>query len=184
MAKRNVDKHIRRDLQSGLLEDKHLDTKVSIIDRLNPLTNFNKHKGVSAAGVVFLAKDTGRCLFQLRNSDKRMKHTWGFWGGIIENGESPYECIQRELEEEIGFVPELKKLNPIDTYQSKNKHFMYYSFCAVVDTEFLPTLNSESCGYAWVDIGQWPKPLHDGARSTLGRNKGASKLHTILKINM
>jgi hypothetical protein len=61
---------------------------------------------------------------------------------------------------------------------------MYYSFVAVVPSEFIPTLNKESSGYAWVDIGKWPKPLHDGARSTLGRNKGTDKLHTILNINM
>jgi 8-oxo-dGTP pyrophosphatase MutT (NUDIX family) len=103
---------------------------------------------------------------------------------MIEGKETPYECLQRELSEEIGFVPELKKLNPLDVYQSKDKNFIYYSFCYVVDTEFLPILNDESCGYAWVNIGQWPKPLHDGARSTLGRNKGTDKLHTILKINM
>ena len=138
----------------------------------------------TAAGVLFLAKDTGRCLFQLRKAEKRFKNTWGFWGGTMHLKETPFECIQRELEEEIGFVPELQKLNPIDVYQSKNKHFMYYSFVAVVPSEFIPTLNKESSGYAWVDIGKWPKPLHDGARSTLGRNKGTDKLHTILNINM
>lgn len=136
-----------------------------------------------AAGVVFLAKDTGRCLLQLRNSDKRFKNTWGFWGGMIEKGETPYECIQRELEEEIGFVPELKKLNPIDVYQSKDKNFYYYSFVAVVDNEFIPKLNGESAGYAWVDIGVWPQPLHNGARLTLTKNKGTDKLQTILKIH-
>lgn len=136
-----------------------------------------------AAGVVFLAKDTGRCLLQLRNSDKRHKNTWGFWGGIMERGETPYECIQRELEEEIGFVPELKKLNPIDVYQSKDQNFYYYSFVAVVEKEFIPQLNDESAGYAWVDIGRWPQPLHQGARLTLTRNKGDEKLHTILGIH-
>ncbi len=136
-----------------------------------------------AAGVVFLAKDTGRCLLQLRNSDKRFKNTWGFWGGMIEKGETPYECIQRELEEEIGFVPELKKLNPIDVYQSKDKNFYYYSFVAVVDNEFIPKLNGESAGYAWVDIGVWPQPLHNGARLTLNKNGGTDKLQTILKIH-
>ena len=60
---------------------------------------------------------------------------------------------------------------------------MYYSFVAVVDEEFIPTLNNESAGYAWVNIGQWPKPLHDGARVTLGRNKGTDKLSTILDIH-
>jgi len=177
-----MDKHIRRQVQSGVLASERVEQK-SILETLNPLTNVSRHKGISAAGVLFLAKDTGRCLFQLRNSDKRQKHTWGFWGGMMENAETPFECIQRELEEEIGLVPVLQKLNPIDVYQSKDKNFMYYSFVYVVDKEFIPVLNNESFGYAWVGIGQWPKPLHDGARSTLGRNKGISKLHTILRIN-
>jgi 8-oxo-dGTP pyrophosphatase MutT (NUDIX family) len=163
-----MDQHTRRTVQPRLLETE-------------PVKQFN---GSSGAGVLFLARDTGRCLFQLRNSDKRHKNTWGFWGGMIDYGETPFECIQRELAEEIGFVPELQKLNPIDVYRSKNKHFMYYSFVAVVPSEFIPTLNAESSGYAWVDIGKWPKPLHDGARVTLGRNKGTDKLYTIHNINM
>ena len=88
---------------------------------------------ITAAGVVFLAKDTGRCLLQLRNSDKRYKHTWGFFGGLIDKGETPFEALQRELVEEIGFMPELHKLNPIDVYESKDKNFYYYSFAAVVE---------------------------------------------------
>jgi len=137
----------------------------------------------TAAGVVFLAKDTGRCLLQLRNSDKRFKNTWGFWGGLIEKGETVYECIQRELTEEIGFVPELAKLNPIDVYQSKDQKFYYYSFVYVVEKEFSPVLNGESAGYAWVNIGVWPQPLHNGARLTLNKNGGTEKLHTILGIH-
>ena len=110
---------------------------------------------------------------------------------LREHGHSPSEAfnetveeaLKRELEEEIGLVPELTKLNPIDVYQSKDKNFMYYSFVYVTDKEFIPTLNNESSGYAWVNIGNWPKPLHDGARNTLARNKGIDKLHTILNIN-
>jgi len=136
-----------------------------------------------AAGVVFLAKDTGRCLLQLRKSEKRFKHTWGFWGGTLEANETPYDAIKRELGEEIGFVPELTKLNPIDIYQSRDQKFYYYSFVYVVDEEFTPILNEESAGYAWVDIGVWPQPLHAGAKTTLKQNKGTEKLHTILAIN-
>ena len=138
---------------------------------------------ITAAGVVFLAQDTGRCLLQLRNSDKRFKHTWGFFGGIIDNGETPFEALQRELNEEIGFMPELHKLNPIDVYESKDKNFYYYSFAAVVEKEFSPTLNEESSGYAWIDIGRWPQPMHQGARATLNRNGGTDKLHRILEVN-
>lgn len=137
----------------------------------------------TAAGVLFLAKDTGRCLLQLRNSNKRCKNTWGFWGGMLEQGETAYDCIHRELSEEIGFVPELQKLNPIDVFQSRDKNFYYYSFVAVVDAEFSPKLNDESAGYAWVNIGVWPQPLHNGARLTLCKNGGMEKLNTILKIN-
>ena len=139
---------------------------------------------VTASGVVFLAADTGRCMLQLRNATgKRHSNTWGFWGGTMLPGETVYENILRELQEEIGFVPELTKLNPLDVYQSRDKTFYYYSFVYVVDSEFTPVLNSESAGYAWVDIGRWPQPLHQGARQTLARNKGDQKLKTIWRIN-
>lgn len=138
---------------------------------------------ITAAGVVFLAKDTGRCLLQLRDSDKRFKHTWGFFGGTLGKNESPIEAIQRELLEEIGFVPDLVKLNPIDVYHSPDQTFIYWSFAALVDKEFSPILNEESAGYAWVDIGAWPKPLHAGASATLLRNGGNLKLKTILDLH-
>lgn len=135
-----------------------------------------------AAGVVFLAKNTGRCLLQLRKAEKKFKNTWGFWGGVLENSETPYDAIRRELSEEIGFIPELTKLNPIDIFESSDKHFYYYSFVYVVEQEFAPILNAESAGYAWVDIGWWPQPLHAGAKITLIQNGGTEKLHTILNI--
>lgn len=139
---------------------------------------------VQAVGVLFLAKNTGRCLFQLRNSDKRHKNTWGFFGGMLEPGEKPYDALCRECREEIGFVPEMEKLNPIDVYQSNDKNFMYYSFVAVIDHEFVPELNHESNGYAWVSIGNWPKPLHMGASRTLNRNRGKDKLHSIWSLSV
>jgi len=138
---------------------------------------------VTAAGVLFLALDTGRCLLQLRDSDKRHRHTWGFFGGMIEGNETPFEALHRELQEEIGMVPEMTKLNPIDIYESKDKNFYYYSFVAVVEKEFSPQLNKESAGYAWVNIGVWPQPLHQGAKVTLSRNSGTEKLLRILDVH-
>ena len=159
--------HLRGGIQSGILDT-------------SPVEPF---KGVVGVGTVFLALDTERVLLQFRNSDKRHKHTWGFWGGLVEKGESPYEALTRELDEELGLVPDINKLNPIDVYQSKDKNFMYYSFVAVIEEEFMPNLNGESCGYAWVNIGTWPKPLHEGARATLSYNKGNEKLKTILDLH-
>lgn len=135
---------------------------------------------IIASGVIFLALDTKRCLLQLRNSDKKFRHTWGFFGGLCEKGETPFQTLERELTEEIGFMPELAKLNPLDIYESKDKNFYYYSFAAVVEKEFHPALNDESAGYAWVNIGNWPEPLHQGAKVTLKHNKGTHKLLQIL----
>ena len=160
-------KHLRRGVQSRVLDS-------------SPVEPFT---GIIGVGTVFLALDTERVLLQFRNSDKRHKHTWGFWGGLVEKGESPYEALTRELDEELGLVPDINKLNPIDVYQSKDKNFMYYSFVAVIEEEFMPNLNGESCGYAWVNIGTWPKPLHEGARATLSYNKGNEKLKTILDLH-
>ena len=112
--------------------------------------------GNYSGGVVFLAKDTGRCLLQLRNSDKRFKHTWGFWGGILEGTETPYECIQRELEEEIGFVPELQKLDPIDVFQSKPK---YASVVNLIGKTNFSDLASLSSG-ARLILGNDTGPMH------------------------
>lgn len=160
--------HIRGGIQSGILDSSPIEPFV----------------GVIGVGTLFLALDTERVLLQFRNSDKRHKHTWGFWGGLVEKGESPYEALTRELDEELGLVPDINKLNPIDVYQSKDKNFYYYSFVYVVEEEFMPPkINGESAGYAWVNIGQWPKPLHNGAKITLYKNGGTEKLHTILEIN-
>ena len=167
MDGQSMDEHIRRGVQPGVLDT-------------SPITPFT---GVVGVGAVFLSVKTNRVLLQFRNSDKRQKHTWGFWGGIVEKNESPYEALIREVEEELGIVPDISKLNPIDVYQSKDRNFMYYSFVAVIDDEFLPTLNGESCGYAWVNIGNWHKPLHEGARATLLYNKGRDKLQTILELH-
>ena len=69
---------------------------------LNPLTNLNKHRGISAAGVLFLANFTGRCLFQLRNSDKRQKHTSNIYDTTI--GELEYHLIKFNIYRRNRFV--------------------------------------------------------------------------------
>jgi hypothetical protein len=45
--------------------------------------------------------------------------------------------------------------------------FEYHTFFCVVDIEFQPALNDEHLGYAWIDSGTWPKPMHPGLWSTV-----------------
>lgn len=121
-----------------------------------------------AVGAVFLAKSTGRMMLNLRSDTVTYSNNWGFVGGKIEHNESPIEALHREMNEELGSsVPAIDDIIPFDVFCTKNGKFKYYSFIVVVKDEFIPVLNDESAGYAWVKIGNWPKPLHPGAKSTL-----------------
>lgn len=121
-----------------------------------------------AVGAIFLSKKTGRMMLNLRSDSATYSNNWGFVGGKIESGESPLQALHREMNEELGSsVPMIEDIIPFDVFSTKNCKFRYYSFIVVVSEEFIPELNHESAGYSWVRIGNWPKPLHPGAKSTL-----------------
>ena len=133
-----------------------------------------------ACGTIFLSKKTGRVLLNLRSPHKTYNLKWSLWGGMREGNETPKECLLREMNEEMGFIPNIDKIYPFDIYESDDKNFRYYSFICVVDDEFNPILNDESVGYCWCKLGVWPKPMHEGARITLCNELSLIKLKTIL----
>jgi hypothetical protein len=45
--------------------------------------------------------------------------------------------------------------------------------------EFVPVLNQEHMGYAWIDRGQWPRPMHPGLWSTVNIEAVQSKIDTV-----
>ena len=132
-------------------------------------------------GTIFFSKLTDRYLFLLRNKDSH-GDTWAFVGGKVENTESPIQGLSREIVEEIGFEPEIVKHIPIEKFTNKNKKFEYHTFISVVENEFVPILNSEHKGYAWVSIEGWPKPLHPGVFSTLKIQEIMQKIETVSKL--
>lgn len=134
----------------------------------------------SAVGALILSTSTGRMMLNLRSTNSTYSNNWGFVGGKIEYGETPIQALKREMIEELGnSVPKLEDIIPFDIFSTKNKKFKYYSFLIIVDNEFIPDLNSESSGYAWVQIGQWPKPLHPGAKSILYNNNLLKDFNTL-----
>lgn len=138
--------------------------------------NINK----MGVGTIFVSVNTKRILLNLRAPHKTHSMCWSLWGGMVEEGEQPKEALLRELSEEINFIPDIEKIYPFDIYQSKDKHFKYYSFVSVVIDEFVPELNHESCGYSWVDLGCWPKPMHQGARISFCNTKAEERIKLIL----
>lgn len=130
---------------------------------------------LNAVGVWFLSNQTRRYLYLLRN-DAKHPGTWGLPGGKIKAGETLLGGMERECNEELGSFPAYQKLVPIEKFTSSDDKFVYHTFVCVVDTEFVPVLNHEHLGYAWMDAGHWPKPLHPGLWSTVNMDTVQNKI--------
>lgn len=132
----------------------------------------------TSAGIFFYSKETNRFLYLLRTDNKNTP-SWGIPGGKIEKEETLLEGLERECMEEIGFWASGSKLIPIQKFI--NKAFTYHTFFCEVNNEFIPILNDEHCGYAWVGDDQYPKPLHPGLFSTINFDLVQEKLLQLTK---
>lgn len=135
---------------------------------------------ITCSGALFYTLDTNRFLFLHRAQGKR-KDLWGLVGGTNEGAETPWEGLTREIEEEIGFVPNIKKTLPLESFISHDSKFHFYTYLCLVEHEFIPTLNKEHNGYAWCSFTKWPKPLHHGLRNTLQSKINLTKLDTVFQ---
>jgi len=128
----------------------------------------------TSAGIFFYCNTTDRFLYLMRNDNN---YAWGVPGGKIEENETLLEGLQRECMEEISFWPQSIKLIPIQKFV--NNSFTYHTFFCAVDNEFIPLLNKEHIGYAWVGANNNPKPLHPGLFSTINFDIVKEKINSL-----
>ena len=133
---------------------------------------------LNAIGIWFYSKSTNRYLYLLRN-DRKNPGTWGLPGGKVEGKENLLDALTRECVEELGEFPATEKIIPIEQFTSSDNRFIYHTFFGIVDQEFVPTLNSEHLGYAWIDKSNMPKPLHPGLWSTINVDEIKHKVETV-----
>ena len=138
-------------------------------------------KKIICSGALFYTLDTNRFLF-LHRTSSRHNNVWGLVGGTNEDKETPWEGLQREIQEEIGKIPNIKKTIPLETFVSNDEHFNFHTYLCVIDSEFIPVLNDEHDGFAWCSFGKWPKPLHQGLNNTLRNKANQSKLETVFQV--
>lgn len=130
---------------------------------------------IEGVGALIYAKDTGRYLFLLRNNGS-YAFTWGLPGGKLTFGESMDKGLAREINEELGGTINDAVLILIERFVSQNKKFIYHTYFVSVDTEFVPVLNDEHIGYAWLPLASAPKPLHPGLTRTLNSESVKKKI--------
>jgi 8-oxo-dGTP pyrophosphatase MutT (NUDIX family) len=139
-------------------------------------------KEIICSGGLFLAKDTKRFLFLNRTQGKTAE-TWGLVGGKREPNDSTIiDTLKREFNEEIGKVSGIKKIIPLELFTSNDQNFQYSTYVIIVDKEFQPQLNYEHSGYAWCSYSHWPKPLHQGLKTSFSNKIIKAKLELLLDL--
>ena len=137
---------------------------------------------IICSGGIFVSKDTRRFLF-LNRTQGKTAGTWGIVGGKNEPiDRAPIDTLQREIKEELGFLPQIDKFIPLEQYVSKDEEFYYHTYLLLVKEEFIPKLNNEHSGYSWCTLDCWPKPLHNGVRVTLNNKIIRAKIQTVFDI--
>jgi 8-oxo-dGTP pyrophosphatase MutT (NUDIX family) len=100
-------------------------------------------------------------------------------GGKVEPEETLITAVERECAEELGSMPEYQQLIPIEKFTSPDGGFEYHTFWCRVDHEFIPELNHEHVGYAWVHSGRLPRPLHPGLWNTVNLDAIQKKIASL-----
>ena len=116
------------------------------------------------AGLLFLAKTTGRILLILEDQ-KWTVPTFPRSSTLLEDAE---QLMSRYA---VG------RILPIELYLSEDRGFEYGTYVCLTDLEFLTGASDTIC---WASFDCLPKNLHSGLKTTLSNQLIRAKIDTIL----
>jgi hypothetical protein len=118
------------------------------------------------AGLLFLAKATGRILLVLEDA-KWTVPTFARRGPLLEDAD------------ELLLTYSQGRILPIELYLSEDRGFEYGTYICLVEKEFLTTASSTIC---WAELNYLPKQLHAGLKVTLNNQIIQTKIETIMEL--
>jgi 8-oxo-dGTP pyrophosphatase MutT (NUDIX family) len=136
---------------------------------------------IICSGALICSQDTNRFLL-VQKAHGKHAGTWGLVGGTNLVGENPWQGLQREMEEEIGSLPYIKKTLPLEKFVSNDSIFNFHTYFCVVETEFIPVLSDEHDAWGWFDLSRLPKPVHRGLDLSLKNKVIQTKIQTVIDI--
>jgi 8-oxo-dGTP pyrophosphatase MutT (NUDIX family) len=138
-------------------------------------------KEIECSGALICAKNTKRFLLLQKSSGKH-SGKWGLVGGTHLQGETAWEGLLREAEEEIGCRLDIKKTLPLERFVSNDSCFKFHTYLCIVEKEFIPELSEEHDAWGWFNLNRLPKPVHNGLELSLRNKIIQNKIETILDI--
>jgi hypothetical protein len=118
------------------------------------------------AGLLFLAKTTGRILLILDNQRWTLP-TFIRNTAILEDAKPLLDRYSQG------------RILPIELYLSEDRGFEYGTYVCLVEEEFLTNAVKT---LAWSSLDELPKQLHTGLNATLNNQLIRTKLDTILEL--
>jgi hypothetical protein len=120
----------------------------------------------SRAGLLFLAKTTGRILLILEDNRWTVP-TFTRSGPLLDDARELLTAYCQG------------KILPIELYLSEDRGFEYGTYVCLVDEEFLTMAAFTVC---WSNLDYLPKQLHLGLKATLNNIQIRTKIETILEL--
>jgi 8-oxo-dGTP pyrophosphatase MutT (NUDIX family) len=120
-------------------------------------------------GCIFICDETKKTLLLKRTTKDLSDRHRGFWSiltGHMDEGELPYQSVDREVYEEIGVPKNSVKFTKFKIYNYKKDGYLHLYY-VVTKNEFIPDLNEENEDYGWFDIDDLPKPLFPSTKEKI-----------------